>query len=217
MPRSCAWPPRRAPWYRRACAGGTGSAPVSATASPATRRAPPLPWRLRCSTSPPTAGNRAAWRPRRRSRRQRPGAGDGNADIDTAGDLDDLDRTGVDHRDPGGGHRVISARMLAGPARSQLRRKASTTIRPRPCVVSVRAGNHWCASWARPERATRSLAATRAAWAASGVRVRGLAASATATSVLGTEAGVPADTVAKFLWGTLAPTRARNGGWATAR
>ena len=47
---------------------------------------------------------------------------------------------------------------------------------------------------------TRSLAAARGAWAVSGVRVRGLAPSANAASVLVTEAGVPADTVAKFLW-----------------
>ena len=47
---------------------------------------------------------------------------------------------------------------------------------------------------------TRSLAAAGAAWASAGVPVRGLAPSADAASVLTTETGVSADTVAKFLW-----------------
>jgi conjugative relaxase-like TrwC/TraI family protein len=46
---------------------------------------------------------------------------------------------------------------------------------------------------------TRALAAARAAWEASGHRVRGLAVSAVAAGVLASEAGIPADTIAKFL------------------
>ena len=46
---------------------------------------------------------------------------------------------------------------------------------------------------------TRMVRAARDAWAADGVAVRGLAVSAVAAGVLAEEAGIPADTVAKFL------------------
>ena len=167
MPRSCAWPPRRARWCPRACAGGTASAPMSATAPPATRPAPPLPWRPRCSTSPPTAGNRAwVWRP----------------------------RTAIE---------------------AAVRACLSMTTRPRRCVVSARAASHWCASWVRRERGRHvRWPRRRAAWASTGVPVRGLAPSATAASVLSTETGVSADTVAKFLWEN---ARSRSGPAMAAR
>ena len=46
---------------------------------------------------------------------------------------------------------------------------------------------------------TRMLRAARDAWAADGVVVRGLAVSAVAAGVLADEAGIPAETIAKFL------------------
>lgn len=46
---------------------------------------------------------------------------------------------------------------------------------------------------------TRMVRAARDAWAAEGTAVRGLAVSAVAAGVLAEEAGIPADTVAKFL------------------
>jgi hypothetical protein len=46
---------------------------------------------------------------------------------------------------------------------------------------------------------TRMVRAARDAWAAGGTPVRGLAVSAVAAGVLAQEAGIPADTVAKFL------------------
>jgi conjugative relaxase-like TrwC/TraI family protein len=46
---------------------------------------------------------------------------------------------------------------------------------------------------------TRMLRAARDVWAANGTTVRGLAVSAVAAGVLAEEAGIPADTVAKFL------------------
>ncbi|MGH8990926.1 MAG: MobF family relaxase [Acidimicrobiia bacterium] len=46
---------------------------------------------------------------------------------------------------------------------------------------------------------TRMVRAARDAWAAGGVPIRGLAVSAVAAGVLSEEAGIPADTVAKFL------------------
>ena len=49
---------------------------------------------------------------------------------------------------------------------------------------------------------TRMIRAARDAWAADGTVVRGLAVSAVAAGVLAEEAGVPADTVAKFLHDT---------------
>ncbi|MGQ0615764.1 MAG: MobF family relaxase [Acidimicrobiia bacterium] len=47
---------------------------------------------------------------------------------------------------------------------------------------------------------TRTMRAAHDAWTASGVPVRGLTLSAVAAGVLATEAGVPSDTVAKFLF-----------------
>jgi conjugative relaxase-like TrwC/TraI family protein len=49
---------------------------------------------------------------------------------------------------------------------------------------------------------TRMVRAARDAWAADGTAVRGLAVSAVAAGVLAEEAGIPADTVAKFLHDT---------------
>jgi len=46
---------------------------------------------------------------------------------------------------------------------------------------------------------SRSLAAARAAWQAAGVAVRGVAPSAVAAGVLAEQAGISADTLAKFL------------------
>jgi hypothetical protein len=48
---------------------------------------------------------------------------------------------------------------------------------------------------------TRMLRAARDAWEADGTELRGLAVSAVAAGVLAEEAGVPAETVAKFLYG----------------
>lgn len=49
---------------------------------------------------------------------------------------------------------------------------------------------------------TRMIRAARDAWTANGIAVRGLAVSAVAAGVLAEEAGIPADTVAKFLHDT---------------
>ena len=46
---------------------------------------------------------------------------------------------------------------------------------------------------------SRSLSAARAAWQAAGVRVRGVAPSAVAAGVLTEQAGIPSETLAKFL------------------
>ena len=63
---------------------------------------------------------------------------------------------------------------------------------------------------------TRMVRAARDAWAADGTAVRGLAVSAVAAGVLAEEAGIPADTVAKFLHDT---RRSGNpsGGFAPVR
>src|SRR5207237_9209128 len=58
----------------------------------------------------------------------------------------------------------------------------------RPCVVGPAGAGK-----------TRLVRAARDAWAADGTAVRGLAVSAVAAGVLAEEAGIPADTVAKFL------------------
>jgi conjugative relaxase-like TrwC/TraI family protein len=47
---------------------------------------------------------------------------------------------------------------------------------------------------------TRSLRVAAAAWSSAGIPLRGLAPTASAAGVLGEEAGIPSETVAKFCW-----------------